>query len=364
MRHLLVLCINLFLLAPAAAVGQTTPAVEPGTRVLVVLARQSRSMWRPPQVLQGTVTAIRADSLTLELDAAAAPVTIAADSVARLYVSRGVPSRLESAVWQGALYGWQGAAYWPMLRDLDRSASGAQDRHVLVGAVVGATIGAVAGALSPREAWQPARKGPAPGEFTLPEPILSPRVALGGGLALVDAGKTSGVGQHVQVTVRLTPRSGFLHSRGEFLYSSGTASGNPFDCERVPDIYCFGRSDRTHQYGLGISAVGDAPYTWGPFQPYGIPLGIGVYHRRTHSSESQGPTTTCFIGGEVVSCPNNPPFETIHFATQRTGMGVNTGGGIRTRVGNANVFVELRAHTVWEAGGYSGSLPITFGVGF
>jgi hypothetical protein len=132
----------------------------------------------------------------------------------------------------------------------------------------------------------------------------------------------------------------------------------------VADIYCYGRSDETRQYGVGISVVGDAPFTWGPFRPYGIPLGIGAYHRRTRSRESQGPTTNCIIGGQIVSCPDNPPFETIHFATQKTGIGVNTGFGVATRVGSANAFVELRAHTVLEAGGYSGALPITFGIGF
>jgi hypothetical protein len=235
---------------------------------------------------------------------------------------------------------------------------------MLVGAAVGATIGVIVGALDPEERWRRARKGPAPGEFTIPEPIPSPRVALGGGMAVLGAGEIAGVGQHAQASVRVTPDGGVFHLRGEVLYGSAEGSGSPFACERVPDIYCFGRSDQTRQYGAGVSVVGDAPFSWGPFQPYGIPLGIGAYHRRTHSTESQGPTTICIIGGEPVSCPNNPPFETIRYTTQTTGFGVNIGGGLRTRVGDAQVFAELRVHTILERGGYSGSVPLTFGIAF
>lgn len=364
MRYLFVLLVALFLLAPAVVMTQTAPAVEPGTRVRVVLARGSRSMWSPPQVLQGTVTAVSADSISLRLDAGASPVTLATASIVRLEVSRGMSSRMENAVWQGAVHAATGATYWPLLdRDRDRS-SESWTRDVLVGSAVGAAIGAVVGALHPQERWQRARKGPAPGEFTIPEPIPSPRIAVGGGLALLGVEQVSGVGQHVQATVRLTPGASFLHLRGELLYGRAEGSGSPFACERAPDMYCLGRSDQTRQFGIGVSAVGDAPFTWGPFQPYGIPLGMAMYHRRTRSSESQGPTTNCIIGGEIVSCPDNPPFETIHFATQKTGIGVNTGGGLRTRVGDAQVFAEVRVHTILERGGYSGSVPLTFGIAF
>jgi hypothetical protein len=343
MQYVLVLFIALFLHAPAPAVGQEALAVEPGTRVRVVLARGSRSIWSRPQILQGTVTALNADSISLRLDAGAGPVTLATASIAQLEVSRGVPSRLESAVWQGAVLGRQGAVYWPILTEKDRGSSDSWDRDMLVGAAVGTAIGVVVGALDPAERWRIARKGPAPGEFTIPEPVPSPRIALGGGVAMLDEGRVSGVGQHVQATVHLTPRARFLKLRGELLHA---------------------RSDRTRQYGAGVSAVGDAWYTWGPFQPYGIPLGIGVYHRQTRSSASREPAMSCLVGEEGVSCPSTPPFETFRYTTQTTGFGVNTGGGIRTRVGDAQLFVELRFHTVLERGGYSGSLPLTFGIGF
>jgi hypothetical protein len=362
MHYVLVLLVTLFLLAPAAAAGQGAATLEPGTRVLVVLARQSSSLWSRPQMLQGTVTALNVDSISLRLDAEASTVTVATASIAQMAVSRGVPSRLESAVWQGAVLGLQGVSLWPAVRDLNNSDSWSRD--VLVGAAVGATIGAIVGALEPREQWRRARKGPEPGEFTVPEPTPKPRVALGGGMALLGAGEISGVGQHVQATMRLTPRGSLLHLRGELLYGSATGSGSPFACERVPTIYCLGRADQTHQYGGGVSVVGDAPFTWGPFQPYGIPLGIGVYHRQTHSTESQGPTTICLIGGELVSCPNNPPFETFRYTTRTAGFGVNIGAGLRTRVGDAQLFAEVRAHTILERGGYSGSAPLTFGIAF
>ncbi len=291
--------------------------MEPGTRVRVVLARGSRSIWSRPQILQGTVTSLNADSISLRLDAGAGPVTLATASIARLEVSRGVPSRLESAAWSGAVLGVQGISLWPAVRDRDLNNSDSWSRDVLVGAAVGATIGVIVGALEPREQWRRARKGPAPGEFTLPEPIPSPRIAVGGGAALLDEGRGSGAGQHIQAIVRLTPRTSFLNLRGEFLHA---------------------RSSRTRQYGAWISVAGDAPFTWGPLQPYGIPLGIGVYHRET--------------GGAIGD------------TTQNTGFGVNSGGGLRTRVGDAQVFAEVRVHTIMERGGYSGSVPLTFGIAF
>ena len=309
LRLLLLLCV----LAPPSLAAQQADPLTPGTRVRVILARGSRSIWSRPQILQGTVTAVSADSLSLRLDAEAGPVTLATASVAKLEVSQGIPSRLESAVWQGAVIGLQGATTWPAVRDRNFDNSDSWERDVLVGAAVGAAVGVVLGALNPAERWRRARKGPAPGEFTIPRPVPGPRIAVGGGLALLDEGRGSGAGQHLQAIVRLTPRASFLNLRGELLHA---------------------RSDRTRQYGAGISAAGDAPFTWGPFQPYGIPLGIGVYHRQTS--------------------------DTI----RATGFGVNFGGGLRTRVGDAQVFTEFRAYTIMERDGYSGFVPLTFGISF
>jgi hypothetical protein len=226
MRYLFVLLAAFSLLAPGVIEAQEAPAVEPGTRVGIVLAGQSRSIWSRPQVLQGTVTALHADSISLRLDAEATTVTVGTASIARLEVSRGVPSRLESAVWSGALLGVQGMSLWPAVRDGALNNSDSWSRDVLVGAAVGATIGVIVGALEPREQWRRARKGPAAGEFTVPERLPSPRVAVGGGLALVGAGETSGAGRHLQAAF-FTCGASFCTAAPRGVGARSTANGWP-----------------------------------------------------------------------------------------------------------------------------------------
>ena len=364
LHRLLPLLLALLSAAPLSLAAQQDIQLEPGTRVRITLAREGRSIWSRAQVLQGTLTAESTDSLSLELDLGISPVSVAKASIARLEVSRGESSRWESAVWRAATYAGTGAAYWQLLDDDRSDDSDSWARGILLGSAAGAAVGAVLGALNPQEQWQRAKRGPETGDFTVPEPARIARIAVGGGLAAVGGDQLSGVGRHIQATVRLTPANRLFYARGELLYASADASGSPFACERVPDTYCFGRSDAHRQISAGVSVVGDAPFSWGPFQPYGIPLGIGVYHRSTRSSETQGPTTTCVIGGEVVSCPDNPPFETVRYTIDALGFGVNTGAGIRARVGDAQVFVELRAHTVLERKAFSGSVPVTFGLSF
>ena len=360
MRRLLIPLVTLLLLAPVSVVGQTTPAVEPGSRVRIVLARQARSAWSPRQVIQGTVTALSRDSLTLRLDAAAAPVTLATTSIARLEVSHGVPSATRSAVLQGVLGAGAGAVYWPTI---DNQRSGSSSKAVLIGAAVGAATGALTGALFPQEQWQRVQWPTRPGVERVTQNMpTAPRVSFGGGMIVTHADGINGVGQHVQARVHLAPLSHSMRLQGELLYGHASGSASPLACERVRQ--CFGRSDETHQFGAGLSVVHELFHPLGPFQPYLVPIGVGGYHRRTESVEHQGPTAICVIGGQVESCPDNPPVARIDYSTASTGVGVNTGFGISARIGSARAFAEMRAHAILERDGYSSSLPITFGIAF
>ena len=367
MRHLLVSLVLIAAVSSTSAaaqqtVQQQTSLLEPGSRVRVVLARQSGSFGTggPRHTLQGTVTASSAYSLSLELDAGSVPVTLPMASVAQLEVSQGSPSRAKSAVMQGVLAAGAGALYWPVLgSDEDKPRSTAK-------AAVGAATGAVVGAMYPQEEWQrvqlPRRPGTSP---TVPELPRPSRIAIGAGAVLTQTDRIVGTGQHVQVSALLAPLSHSMHIRGEFLYGSAEGSGSPFSCAQVEQVYCVGRRDETRQYGAGLSVVWDRSVPLGPFRPYAVPLGVGVYHRQTASTEHQEPTAICVIGGEIVACPNNPPSATVRYDTDRTGVGVSLGGGLQTRIiGRANAFIELRAHMVLEQGSYAGSLPLSFGLSF
>lgn len=145
---------------PAAAQTAQTAQPEPGQRVMVVLTHQRDvEGYMPAQVLRGTLTRATADSLTLQVHAGTGPITVARSAVRRTYVSRGVPSRAESAA-GGAVVGAVGGALsgW-LYKPEDNSWLGRQSdtQAALIGAGLGGGFGMVMGALFPRERWKRVR---------------------------------------------------------------------------------------------------------------------------------------------------------------------------------------------------------------
>lgn len=137
-------------LPPAARAQEAEP--HPQQRVMVTLARQREvEGYTAPQAIRGTLLDIDADSLTIQVHPGTGPLRVSRGAVRRMYVSRGVPSRAQSAA-VGAVGGaLVGALSWG-LPDGD----GAFDRDhgsALTGAAVGAGFGLVVGALFPRERW-------------------------------------------------------------------------------------------------------------------------------------------------------------------------------------------------------------------
>lgn len=139
---------------PAAAFAQEAAPVPPGARVRIALERPSGPAGLTPlPALQGTVTSAGPDSLTLLLHPGATPVTVSLDAVRRVEISRGVPSRLESAFRKALLWGALGAVEFPLL-DRDERSFGSTREAALTGAAVGVVAGAAFGALLPRERWR------------------------------------------------------------------------------------------------------------------------------------------------------------------------------------------------------------------
>jgi hypothetical protein len=149
-------------LALAAASAIASPALaqdaqpQPEQRVMLMLTpqRQVEGHVRP-QELRGTLLAEDADSLTLQLHPGTGPVRVARSAVRRMYVSRGVPSRAQSAA-TGAVGGALGGALWGLTNNPDRD-SRSDGQAALIGAGLGGGFGIVMGALLPRERWHRVR---------------------------------------------------------------------------------------------------------------------------------------------------------------------------------------------------------------
>ena len=149
---------------PAAARAQFTPDVVPGTRVRVWLPEQhsqAEGHWRR-QLLRGTVETIAGDTLRLTVPGTTGAITVPRASMHRLDVSRGWPSRAESAFHRAPGGAVGGAILWALMNDPRRRGGPhyrTDWRAAGVGAAWGAGISAAFGFIFPYEQWRRVRLG-------------------------------------------------------------------------------------------------------------------------------------------------------------------------------------------------------------
>ena len=157
MRTFLVTLALAAALVPAApALAQETTEPQPSQRVMLVLTPQREVEGHTrPQALRGTLVAEDADSLTVQVHPGTGPIRVARSAVRRMYVSRGVPSRTQSAA-TGAALGAVGGALWSWAYNPERQQRSDEDA-LLLGAAAGGTFGLVMGALFPAERWKRVR---------------------------------------------------------------------------------------------------------------------------------------------------------------------------------------------------------------
>jgi len=130
---------------------------EPQQRVLVTLARQPEVEGSSnPQAIRGTLLAIDADSMTIQVHPGSGPLRVSRGVVQRMYVSRGVPSRTRSAATSAVSFGALFALTTWLQNDHDHQFSSNRDA-ALAGAGFGAGFGLIFGALNPRERWHRVR---------------------------------------------------------------------------------------------------------------------------------------------------------------------------------------------------------------
>ena len=148
--------------SPATSRAQFTPDVAVGTRVRVWLPEQHSQaeghMRR--QLLRGTVESIGSDTLRVTVPGSVGAVAISRASMYRLDVSRGWPSRAESAFERAPGGAAGGAIFWALMNDPRRSGGPhyrTDWRAAGVGAAWGAGIAAVLGFVFPFEQWRRVR---------------------------------------------------------------------------------------------------------------------------------------------------------------------------------------------------------------
>jgi hypothetical protein len=195
----------------------------------------------------------------------------------------------------------------------------------------------------------------------LPIPLLAqsagPEVGLGYGVT--QSRLRSGEAMSIQAAVPLWSRAdGQL--RGEFLYQWGRIGGR--GCERLEPRYCIGGTDRNQILGAGAALH----LHLGSLGPVGlfVPVGAGLYQRRTDTTETEGPIELCVVGNELIACPGNPPLRSIEFRTRASVPGYSVGMGMRTRIGGLGVYADARLHGLVERDSRAGALPLSVGFSF
>lgn len=145
--------------------------VSPGERVRLSPLLYPRFGPAQPPPVQGTVSAVRGDTLELLLDGGRGYAVIPLTSGVGIEVSRGVPSRAGGAL-QGAL---RGAVQFVLLAPLvalvsDAAGGGQVDalRATGIMAAAGAFAGAFQGAVVPQERWRRIPRSSAPVPSRLP----------------------------------------------------------------------------------------------------------------------------------------------------------------------------------------------------
>jgi hypothetical protein len=155
-RHLALAALTIAAGPASSLAAQWPTGVTPGARVQARLPETQLQIEGPRgHLVRGRVTALTADTLYLAVTDSLGPLAIPRPLILRLDLSRGVPSRGESALRRGLGTAVAGALTGLLVAAFDddvESGDGA-----LVGAGIGLAVGAISGALFPRERWKRAR---------------------------------------------------------------------------------------------------------------------------------------------------------------------------------------------------------------
>ena len=157
MRRPLLYYTLLFIVLATPANAQYPPEVAVGSRVRLVVPDSLRQRPLAPrqQIVFGTIGAIGGDTLYLTVPNTSGTLGVPRSSVRQLSISRGVPSRFESALRHaipGAIAG--ALTFYAEHRWGDGETFDSDGEAALIVGGIGFGIGAIVGAVSPSERWR------------------------------------------------------------------------------------------------------------------------------------------------------------------------------------------------------------------
>jgi hypothetical protein len=127
-------------------------------RVRVRDVHRQAELLPPVLELRGTVLSVTGDTLALRLPSGGPPVSIPRSAITGLAVSRGVPSRLESAGRRALEWAAVGACLgFLYLQSPTRDPGNTWEDAIGTGASLGAFAGLLLGFISPYERWRGVR---------------------------------------------------------------------------------------------------------------------------------------------------------------------------------------------------------------
>jgi hypothetical protein len=148
-------------LAAAHRLEAQWPAeIVPGARVQARLPEmQYQKGNQRGHLLRGRVSGLSADTLYLAITDSVGPLAVPRHLIQRLDYSRGVPSRLSSALTRGLVGGAVLAATLALLNEVQEDPSTSTGDVALIGAAIGFGTGAILGAIFPTERWKSVKLG-------------------------------------------------------------------------------------------------------------------------------------------------------------------------------------------------------------
>jgi hypothetical protein len=161
MRRSALLAVSLLLTLTVPVAAQQYPAdVIAGVRVRLAVRDSVRQepFWPRQHMIIGTVTNVSSDTLYVAVPSTTGTLAVPRESVRQLSISRGVPSRAESALRTGLEWAVAGAlSFWAAQQYDDDETFDSDGQAALIGAGVGFGVGGLIGAISPSERWRRVR---------------------------------------------------------------------------------------------------------------------------------------------------------------------------------------------------------------
>jgi hypothetical protein len=140
--------------------AQWPAEIVPGGRVRARLPEmQYQQGNQRGHLLRGRVSRLSADTLYLAITDSVGPLAIPRQLIQRLDYSRGVPSRLSSALTRGLVGGAVLAGTLALLNELWDDPGTSTGDAALIGAAIGFGTGAITGAIFPTERWKSVKLG-------------------------------------------------------------------------------------------------------------------------------------------------------------------------------------------------------------